>query len=1047
MSPDGRTNAARWKRAREIFDALVALDAAERVARLTQECGDDLELRREVESLLSHDRSSSETIEELVAKAAFDIDAELTRERIAATPSVVGRYRIIAKLGEGGMGEVFLAEDASLGRRVALKLPSIRLAGDAQMRLRLQQEARAAATISHPHVCVVHEVGEGQTGLPFIAMEYVEGETLSARIRRGPLPVAEVMELGRQAASALREAHAKGVVHRDLKPSNIMLTAHGVKLLDFGLANIALGSSSRRRGTERTFAGTVPYMSPEQVRSDNVDHRTDLYSLGVVLYEAVTGHRPFDAATPEATSDAILYSEPRMPTQLVAGLPAALDRVIGRALAKNREDRYQSAAELGADLVEAAPPAREPANRPGIAHDVPRLSGAVTAAPSGGQVSAGLALKTSTALFRPRVVVPALALVTALVVGIVFYSRPAPTLTERDTVLVADFDNATGEPIFDATLREALEVKLAESPYLSVFAEDRVRQALRLMGRQSDDRLTSVIARELCQRQNLNAMIRGSIAAQGREYVVALEAVNCATGASLARTETHAPSKESVLKALGLAASGLRNKLGESLTSIKKYDTPIEIATTSSLEALKAYTMGEALRHKGDDRNAITLLKLAIELDASFAMAYGRLGTAYSNLMEQGLSDEYTTRAYELRERTSELERLYIIIRYHDRVTGDLPAAIETLKLWQQVYPRDWQPRVSVGNDYNAIGEREKAVDEFRAAIRLNPDVSFAYGNLMATYLVLGRADEATAVAEQAIARQRDYSAIHAYLYAVAFVRHDAAAMKRELEWLRSRDPPTALLLEMNNARFTGRLRELRALVARVIDARGAAGNSKELAAGALLDLADAESRVGNVHPAIEAVGTALKMSDTRATLGRAAMALARSGAVRQAQVLLDRTVNLYPATHTIAQTALLPSIRAWMAWSRGNPTSAIDLLKSSVGVGEADPGFDGFSYRGVVFAEAASVRALSLLALGRTADAEREFQMLSDRARYSGSEVYALCHLGVARTAAKAGDLEKSRKTYQLFFALWENADSDLPVLVEAKKEFESLQSRSSRE
>jgi eukaryotic-like serine/threonine-protein kinase len=1017
MSQDRAAEVARWRRAREVFDEVVDFDAAEQAERLTRACGDDLDLRREVESLLFHDRSASQTIELIVAGAAAEVEGGTLADGAAAMPQVVGRYRILRKLGEGGMGEVFLAEDTSLARRIALKVPFGVLSRDPQARLRLQQEARAAATISHPHVCVVHEVGEGPGGHPFIAMEYIDGETLASRIRRGPLPVAEVVELGREAASALHEAHTKGIVHRDLKPSNIMLTAHGVKLLDFGLANAPRHAPSSAMPAAATFAGTIPYMSPEQVRSEEVDHRTDVYSLGVVLYEAATGSRPYDAANPEAICKAILGSEPRAPTQVVADLPAALDRVIGRALAKNREDRYQSAAELGADLVEPAPPAPIAANRTRIADN------------------------TLTALRRPKVAVPAAALVTALAVGIFFYSRHAPTLTERDTVLVADFENTTGEPIFDATLRAALEVKLEESPYLSVFADDRVRQALRLMGRQSDDRLTSVVARELCQRQNLKAMISGSIAGRGREYLVALKAVNCATGDSLALTEAVAPAKEAVLKALGIAASGLRNKLGESLASIKKYDTPIEVATTSSLEALKAYSTGEALRHKGADRNAITLLKLAIELDPNFAMAHGRLGTAYSNLMEQGLSDEYTTRAYELRQRTSTLERLYVSIRYYDRVTGDLPSAIETLKLWQQIYPRDWQPRISLGNDYNAVGEREKAIEEFRAAIRLNPDVSFAYGNLMATYLVLGRADEAAAVAEQAIARQRDYSAIHAYLYGLAFVRHDVTAMKTEIEWLRPRDPPTALLLEMNGARFTGRLRELRALVAREVDARSAAGNSKELAAGALLDLADMESRVGNARPAVETVAAALKMSDTRATVGRAAMALARIGAARQAQPLLDRTLNLYPATHTIAQRGLLPSIRAWMELTRGDQTSALGLLNASVGVGEADPGFAGFSYRGIVFAEAAYVRALSFLELGQTADAEREFRMLSDRARYSGSEIYALCRLGLARTAAKAGHVEQSRKAYEQFFALWKDADADLPILVGAREEFARLQ------
>jgi serine/threonine protein kinase len=565
MNPDRATNAARWKRAREIFDDLVDLDATEQIGRLTQACGDDLDLRREVASLLSHDRSSNHTIERLVAEAALDVDAESAMGRVAPLPPVIGRYRILTKLGEGGMGEVVLAEDASLGRRVALKLPSARLAGDPQVRLQLQQEARAAATINHPHVCVVHEVGEDASGRPFIAMEYVEGDTLAERIRRGRLSPDDVSALGRQAASALHEAHAKGVVHRDLKPSNIMLTPHGVKLLDFGLAGVtrpsALGKEDR---AARAFAGTIPYMSPEQLRLEDVDHRTDLYSLGVVLYEAATGLRPFDAPTAAATCDAILKSELRPPNQIVADLPIELDRVIRRALARNREERYQSAAELGADLPTPVRKGSAPTRRFWL----------------------GLALVAVT-----------LAIALTYWLATRSPSFPAP---RRGTVLVADFANDTNDPGFDGTLQQALISQLQQTPFLTLFPDEGKRETLRLMSRPSEERLTTAVALEICRRRGIEAWIADSIARLGRRYVITLDALDGQTGKLLTHERIEADTRIEVLPALGRIAIQLRQTLGEPFQSIRTFSAPVQQATTGSLDAMKAYALGVEQAGRGN---------------------------------------------------------------------------------------------------------------------------------------------------------------------------------------------------------------------------------------------------------------------------------------------------------------------------------------------------------------------------------------------------------------------------------------------------------------
>jgi len=506
-SSRGELDPARWRRVQEIFDAVADVHPAERAARLDAACESDPGLRGEVESLLAHDDSSHDTFEEIVAEAAQAVVTVNGGDERRPVPSIIGHYHIIEKLGEGGMGEVFLAEDTALGRRVALKLPAALPVGDDAARARLQREARAAATLNHPHVCVVHEVGESPDGHPFIAMEYLEGETLAARIARGRLPLDEVIALGREAASALDAAHARGVVHRDLKPSNIMLTPHGIKLLDFGLASVARDPLVARQPDVGAFMGTFRYMSPEQARGEVLDHRTDVFSLGVVLYEAATGRPPYDGDTPQAMRTATLEATPVAPSRIAGDLTTAFDRVIARALAKRPDERYQSARELGTDLERLGSPTPLPSRRTWIPWAV-----------------AAAAL---------------LAVTTYALVARLTPSRPAGP-PQQQTMLVAAFSNTTQDPSFDGTLREALIVQLQQTPFVTIVPEAGVQETLRLMARAPDEPLTPLVAKEIALRRGIPVVIAGSIAPQSNGYAITLVATSGVSGGELARERVSA---------------------------------------------------------------------------------------------------------------------------------------------------------------------------------------------------------------------------------------------------------------------------------------------------------------------------------------------------------------------------------------------------------------------------------------------------------------------------------------------------------------------------
>jgi tetratricopeptide (TPR) repeat protein len=932
------------------------------------------------------------------------------------TGEQVSHYRIAERLGAGGMGVVFAAEDLRLGRRVAIKFLPEEACAEPDAVQRFLREARAISSLNHPHICTLHDIGEHR-GQQYMVMELLEGELLKSRVAREPLPLDDVLLFGEHIADALDAAHGKGIVHRDLKPANLFVTGRGqLKVLDFGVAKLAEpkegpASANTVAASDQLTAygsalGTIQYMSPEQARGLDIDARSDIFSLGIVLYEMAAGRPPFRGATAAVIFEQIFGGVPPAVSDVVAGLPTDLDRIIFRAIEKDRELRYQSAADLRADLRRLRK-ATESGRTAAASGTVPAAAIGAPAAPA-----------PSTAARSPylRWIVAAPMVTVAVVAGVLFWrSAGTPALASRDTVVLAGFMNRTGDPMFDDTLGEALGVQLRQSPFLNVLNEMQQQSTLRLMGREPASPVTIEIGEEVCQRNAGKAVLGGSIASVGSSYLMTLTARDCVTGDVLAEEQVQAASKDDVLRALGRAASAFRERLGESLSSVQRYDARIEMATTPSLDALKQYSQGVLVRRTQGDRDSVPFFEDAIRKDPNFALAYARLGTVFSNLGRRDESEEMTRKAFELRERVSERERLYIEARYHSVVTEDVGKAIETYRLLIATYPDDFSAHTNLGSLLKARGEIPEAMASLKESVRLAPEQPTGWLNLAFTHLENNEYAEARAGFERVLKLQDSVSARQG-LYGLAVVSGDEALEAAQIEAVRGRrDEEDFLPTRVGAAAYRGRFREGAEILELWQRRMEQSGRGAYVAEG-VLGFAISEALVGfgdRARARLAAMKTAKRL--TPGVSDEWLVLAAILGDTEEAKAAFP--IALSEARESLDQLQYQePLLNALVALAGKQPAEVVQLLEPVT-----------FAPR---FVQHLVVSSVANQRLGRHEAAIDGLAWLAGppaRVGLDASLPFVLHTLAASQQAAgRAADAERTRARLA---ELWEHADDDVPL------------------
>ncbi len=1084
----------KWQNILDLFEAALERPATERESFLAEACGSDVSLRQRVEGMLAADARNSLLLDRQIipGMSAFTSPTSVA-EAQGLSGAMIGPYQLIKELGRGGMGKVYRAFDTRLGRTAALKvLPS--KSSSPERVMRFQREARAASSLNHPNIITIYDFGVAN-GRDYIVSEFVDGKTLRSFISDPNLTLKEILELVIQVASALEAAHTAGIVHRDIKPENIMVRPDGyVKVLDFGLAKLtdecdesdessfgsdagqdACGSTSSFETRTGTLVGTFKYMSPEQARGHRVDARSDLFSLGIILYELVTGERPFKGPTWLHTMLAITDVEPAPLSREVEGAPNGLQRIITKALAKKRELRYQSAREMLNDLEELNDSLSDDDRLEKAITKVEedeasvRISELSTVAVNGRGVTPlapvieekddGPAKDQPAELkegaptegrpYKVLQLIVAVVIVALATLASYHFGKQSqasrPLFTNKDTILLADFVNETGEPVFDNTLKQGLAVQLAQSPYLNLFPEERARETMKLMERSPEEKITREIGREIAQRRGIKALLTGSISSLGRNYVITLEAVNSQSGETIAYQQTEAESKEQVLRALGRASTAMREQLGESLASIAKFDAPIEQATTSSLEALKDFATGVEFRRKGLYAQSIPYFQSAVDQDSEFALAYLLMGNSYRDMRNQARGNEFLKRAYELRDRGSERERLEIIASYYRYITGELDKRIETTRLLTETYTQAPEAFHLHGNSLMIGGQFEQAADAYRSALNLDPDYSLSRSNLALALMGLNRFDEAQEVIKQGIDRGLDTSSFHNRLYLIATLRGDEQEAQRNADWFAGKfDEYQMREIHARRLAFQGKRRE----ASEAFEKAAEMAQQRHLPAERiriLVNQANMNALYGENKLARTQMATVLRLLETEKVTPEEMVpsliqqldspgvgwTLALSQETAKAESIAEGILKRVPL-ETMQHSVWVPVIRATLELNRGSDEgreNAIQLLQSTR------------QYEAATFFKPEWVRANAHLSSKDGVRAAAEFQKIIDHRGWDTlSPLWPLAHFGLARSYSIQGDKVKSQQAYEEFFKLWKDADSDSALLSAAKREYIKL-------